>query len=170
MKSCVPKLLCLAIITIAVLLSCGSDQGTPPPSDDWSYLSGNWIGTVKIYRLGDCLIGNSDSSVTDVNLRFFITKEGAVDSIIGDPFYGSFTGSVSNASAIGLTKVVSAVYCFPRTVSDTASYYAIVTGVKDSSLHIDMTATENWCPEANCVYDLVYSMDQFDPYDSPMSE
>ena len=153
--------------TLLLILSCSETENPTNSSTDLSSLSGTWVGTVTIEKVGNCTVGGGDSILTGNAVMEWTVDDNGSTTITEYTFDSEWHGTINNNLGITVQKTVRFVkgqtmadgICAVDTVIDTCSYISWI--ISDSSgYHITMSATENWCPDNNCQYKVSYSVHQ----------
>ncbi len=126
-------------------------------------LQGTWSGTQETIQAGVCSISGSDRRLEDVD--YIITAEDGgslrIDRIIfGIPLLnGGMEGTFNLDGELDLSRVSSA-NCNGARIENQKYEYSGEFVFEDGSFKMTLRAREVWCPDLNCVFDVIIQLEK----------
>jgi hypothetical protein len=117
-----------------------------------SELSGEWMGTVTIFQVGECTY-TQEGEPRPLTLQWTVTDDGQIKIVETDKKH--WTGTVEADLSVSLQKTFQ-VTCHGEPRTGTAPYKGRIEQ-QDGVYRLDVEAVEDWCPPT-CRFRVVYSL------------
>jgi hypothetical protein len=134
-------------------MSCSNNQ---EPFEDLEQLSGFYSGNLDVYKLGDCLINNSDHAELETALDIFVDSTGQIEITDFLEEHARWSGEVDDQLDVTLLKVFTNV-C-PDSMHTDSSYYTGKFEETNNVFSFTIKGVDLWCPAENCRFRYVYTL------------